>query len=189
MVAQRGWLRSAPALSRHQRLPPTASCAVVAPVVVGVVDSLGGDLRSAVRHDLRGREVLPECGAQFAAGPHADRRERRVVSVCSPIWSGLRAAVRAWMWRMWRVSGRYHELLRRELERMVGWWRSSSATRVMALFGAPVAYEDDPERAVRSALSIQCGGRMRERDGGSARSGWGDDGRGIGRAGGRSAGG
>ncbi len=33
--------------------------------------------------------------------------------------------------------------------------RSSSVMPVMALFGAPVAHEDDPERAVRAALAIR----------------------------------
>ena len=33
-------------------------------------------------------------------------------------------------------------------------WTSSSATRAMAVFGAPVAHEDDPERAVRCALGV-----------------------------------
>ena len=33
--------------------------------------------------------------------------------------------------------------------------RSSSATRSMALFGAPTTHEDDPERAVRAALAIR----------------------------------
>ena len=33
---------------------------------------------------------------------------------------------------------------------------------VMALFGAPVAHEDDPERAVRAALAIRTRSRLRD---------------------------
>jgi class 3 adenylate cyclase/tetratricopeptide (TPR) repeat protein len=49
----------------------------------------------------------------------------------------------------------YHALLRRELERYGGTVEKFIGDAVMALFGAPVAHEDDPERAVRAALSIQ----------------------------------
>ena len=60
----------------------------------------------------------------------------------------------------------YHALLRRELERHGGTVEKFIGDAVMALFGAPVAHEDDPERAVRAALSIQDAvGEMRERDG------------------------
>ena len=51
--------------------------------------------------------------------------------------------------------GRYHALLRNELERHGGTVEKFIGDAVMALFGAPVAHEDDPERAVRAALSIQ----------------------------------
>jgi class 3 adenylate cyclase len=46
-------------------------------------------------------------------------------------------------------------LLRRELERFGGTVEKFIGDAVMALFGAPVAHEDDSERAVRAALSIQ----------------------------------
>ena len=49
----------------------------------------------------------------------------------------------------------YHELLRAELERYGGTVEKFIGDAVMALFGAPVAHEDDPERAVRAALSIR----------------------------------
>src|ERR687888_629676 len=59
----------------------------------------------------------------------------------------------------------YHERLRSELERYGGTVKKFIGDAVMALFGAPVAHEDDPERAVRAALSIQDAvARLREQD-------------------------
>jgi class 3 adenylate cyclase/tetratricopeptide (TPR) repeat protein len=49
----------------------------------------------------------------------------------------------------------YHTRVREELERHGGTVEKFIGDAVMALFGAPVAHEDDPERAVRSALAIR----------------------------------
>ena len=49
----------------------------------------------------------------------------------------------------------YHQRLRAELERYGGTVEKFIGDAVVALFGAPVAHEDDPERAVRAALAIR----------------------------------
>ena len=95
------------------------------------------------------------CGAALtAAGPA--REERKVVSVlfCDLVGFTQQAErldpedVRA-------VLGPYHARVRSELERHGGTVEKFIGDAVMALFGAPVAHEDDPERAMRAALAIR----------------------------------
>ena len=86
----------------------------------------------------------------------AAREERKVVTVlfCDLVGFTSRAEsmdpedVRAFL------SG-YHEQVRHELERFGGTVEKFVGDSVMALFGAPTAHEDDPERAVRAALAIR----------------------------------
>src|SRR5438067_4842653 len=53
------------------------------------------------------------------------------------------------------LLGPYHSHVRGELERRGGTVEKFIGDAVMAVFGAPAAHEDDPERAVRAALAIR----------------------------------
>ena len=62
----------------------------------------------------------------------------------------------------------YHASLRHELERYGGTVEKFIGDAVMAVFGAPVAHEDDPERAVRAGLRIiEAIAELNEREPGS----------------------
>ncbi|HET8527747.1 MAG TPA: AAA family ATPase [Gaiellaceae bacterium] len=94
------------------------------------------------------------CGAALSAEPR--REERKVVTVLFADLVGFTSRaeqldpedVRA-------VLAPYWERLRTELERRGGTVEKFIGDAVMALFGAPVAHEDDPLRAVGAALAIR----------------------------------
>jgi class 3 adenylate cyclase/predicted ATPase len=84
------------------------------------------------------------------------RRERKVVTVLFADLVGFTAqAEQLDPEDVEAILGPYHERLRSELERFGGTVEKFIGDAVMALFGAPVAHEDDPERAVRAALAIR----------------------------------
>ena len=95
------------------------------------------------------------CGAALGDAAAPAGEERKVVSVLFVDLVGFTARsdhadpedVRATL----RL---YHELLKREIERFGGTVEKFIGDAVMAVFGAPVAHEDDAERAVRAALRI-----------------------------------
>src|SRR5437660_8890409 len=96
------------------------------------------------------------CDAHLAAASPAQREERKVVPVlfCDLVGFTARAEqldpedVRA-------LLAPYHARLRNELERHGGTVEKFIGDAVMALFGAPLVHEDDPERAVRAAIAIR----------------------------------
>ena len=97
-----------------------------------------------------------EIGAYTRRMSTLARRERKVITVVFADLVGFTARsesldpedVEAFL-------APYHALLRTELERFGGTVEKFIGDAVVAVFGAPVTHEDDPERAVRAALAIR----------------------------------
>ena len=116
----------------------------------------------------QGARFCPSCGAALEPGaaparppapPAADAppaEERRQVTVVFADLSGYTAvaermdpeAVKALVDRTLRRLGEEVERFGGQVDKYIG-------DNVMAIFGAPVAHEDDAERAVRAALGMQ----------------------------------
>jgi len=97
-----------------------------------------------------------ECGSSLAAAPASRREERKVVTVVfADMVGSTERAERLDPEDVRALLAPYHARLRHELERHGGTVEKFIGDAVVAVFGAPVAHEDDPERAVRAALAIQ----------------------------------
>jgi class 3 adenylate cyclase len=108
------------------------------------------------------------CGAALGVDEAAPQEERRFISVLFVDLVGFTARaeqldpedVRA-------VLTPYHETVRREIESFGGVVEKFIGDAVMSVFGAPTAYGDDAERAVRAALAVRDS--VRELNDGDAR--------------------
>ncbi len=97
------------------------------------------------------------CGAALATQATA-REERKVVSVVFVDLVGHTARSEAADPEDVRATlAPYHAHTREVLERFGGTVEKFIGDAVMAVFGAPIAHEDDPERAVRAALAVRDG--------------------------------
>src|ERR671919_191295 len=96
------------------------------------------------------------CGASLGAAAQAPPEERRLVTVlfCDLVDFTARAD-QADPEDVGALLRPYHVRQRAEIERLGGTLDKFIGDGVMAVFGAPVAHEDDPERAVRCALLMQ----------------------------------
>jgi class 3 adenylate cyclase len=93
------------------------------------------------------------CGSPFETA--VAREERKVVTVLFADLVGFTSrAERMDPEDVRALLAPYHQRLRAELERYGGTVEKFIGDAVVALFGAPVAHEDDPERAVRAALAF-----------------------------------
>src|SRR5205814_6804180 len=97
------------------------------------------------------------CGA--CAAPLASvsaREERKVVTVLFADLVGFTSRAEQLDPEDVRATlSPYYTRLRNEIERHGGTVEKFIGDAVMAVFGAPAAHEDDPERAVRTALAIR----------------------------------
>jgi|KBSMisStaDraftv2_1062788.scaffolds.fasta_scaffold03351_7 class 3 adenylate cyclase len=94
------------------------------------------------------------CASPLATAA-SERRERRVVSVLSADLVGFTS--RSELIDIEDVGvlvSSYQQLLQREVESCGGVITHFAGDGMLAIFGAPKAHEDDPERAVRAGLAI-----------------------------------
>ena len=93
------------------------------------------------------------CASPLTAAIEERREERKIVTVLFADLVGFTSrAERLDPEDVRALLAPYCAHLRGELERFGGTVEKFIGDAVMALFGAPVAHEDDPERAVRAAL-------------------------------------
>jgi DNA-binding SARP family transcriptional activator/class 3 adenylate cyclase len=146
---------------RHDSLlaaPPPAARLPVRPVPDPTLyPSIPMDVCSSCGTETQpGVKFCPECASSNTPTAPAQREERKVVTVLFADVVGFTSRaeqldpedVRAF-------QSPYYARLRVELERFGGTVEKFIGDAVMALFGAPVAHEDDSERAVRAALAIR----------------------------------
>ena len=103
-----------------------------------------------------GARFCNACGAPLGPEQPPVREERKVVTVFFADLVGFTGRaeqldpedVRA-------MLSPYYGRLRSEIERFGGTVEKFIGDAVMAVFGAPVAHEDDPERAVRAGLAVR----------------------------------
>jgi len=96
------------------------------------------------------------CGTAFSDEKALERQERKVVTALFADLVGFTSrAERLDPEDVRAMLSPYYARLRSELERHGGTVEKFIGDAVMAVFGAPVGHEDDPERAVRAALAIR----------------------------------
>jgi class 3 adenylate cyclase len=103
----------------------------------------------------RGFRFCGACGMPLATAGRRLDEERKVVTVMFCDLVGFTArSDRADPEDVGAMLRPFHAKVRTEIERLGGTVDKLIGDAVMGVFGAPVAHEDDPERAVRCALRV-----------------------------------
>jgi predicted ATPase/DNA-binding SARP family transcriptional activator len=111
---------------------------------------------ATLRLDRAELATEPEASLPAPAAVAPPREERKVVSVLfADLVAFSERAERLDPEDVRAIQDRYWAPVRAEIERHGGTVEKFVGDAVMALFGAPRAHEDDPERAVRAALAIR----------------------------------
>ena len=102
-----------------------------------------------------GAKFCNNCAAPLAAAPAGLPEERRIVTILFTDLVGFTArAERLDPEDVRAILTPYFARVRAEIEARGGEVEKFIGDAVMAVFGAPIAHGDDPERAVRAALAI-----------------------------------
>src|SRR3954471_3752361 len=97
------------------------------------------------------------CGRPLTAGRAVAREERRIVTVIFvDLVEFTSSAERLDPEDVRAILAPYHDRVRDEIESFGGVVEKFIGDAVVGVFGAPTAYGDDPERAVRAALSVRA---------------------------------
>ena len=110
---------------------------------------------SCSRDVAEGFAFCPHCGAPL--GPEAAAAEERklVTLLFADVSGSTRLAEELDAEVVRELMGAYFALAREEIEARGGTVEKFIGDAVMAVFGVPVAHEDDPARALRTALAIR----------------------------------
>jgi class 3 adenylate cyclase len=111
---------------------------------------------SCGQQNPEGARFCNACASPLSVERRALGEERKIVTVVFVDLVGFTAqAERLDPEDVRGMLAPYHAYVREELERRGGTVEKFIGDAVMAVFGAPAAHEDDPERAVRAALAIR----------------------------------
>jgi class 3 adenylate cyclase/tetratricopeptide (TPR) repeat protein len=111
---------------------------------------------SCGQENPEGFRLCGMCGAALTPAAAPSREERKVVTILFTDLVGSTARAEGLDPEDVRATlSAYYARLRSELERHGGTVEKFIGDAVMAVFGAPVSHEDDPERAVRAAIAIR----------------------------------
>ncbi|MFY9587959.1 MAG: adenylate/guanylate cyclase domain-containing protein, partial [Actinomycetota bacterium] len=101
-----------------------------------------------------GARFCPACGTPTAATPAAE--ERKLVTVLfADVVGSTSLGEQLDAERLKEVMDSYFGAMREEIESTGGTVEKFIGDAVMAVFGVPVAHEDDPARALRAALQMR----------------------------------
>src|SRR3972149_5249946 len=119
---------------------------------------LGTACRSCGTVNPEGFAFCGTCGASLTsvAAPTATAEERKVVTILfADITGSTTIAERLDPEQMRTMMGRFFQAMTEVIGRYEGTVEKYIGDEVMAVFGLPVAHEDDPERAVRAAAAMR----------------------------------
>jgi len=119
---------------------------------------LGTACRSCGTVNPEGFAFCGTCGASLTsvAAPTATAEERKVVTILFADVTGSTAiAERLDPEQTRTMMGRFFQAMTEVIGRYEGTVEKYIGDEVMAVFGLPVAHEDDPERAVRAAAAMR----------------------------------